>query len=190
MAVVDDRLRRDVADALRRGRIDRRVVGSNPLARICSVDPLLVLGIDVEQRAVRRVGDGLLLVRQRPLGRRAAQLAAQARADGLVVIRRPGVVHRRQRDGQRARDDRRPRPMPIDFARRRLERDVQPLVRRRWLCMKLAAFASDGDKTNTNITTVTTGRSVFMCAGKVTLKGRGEARSRVDLRTRSSKIAL
>src|SRR5262249_58164666 len=92
---------------------------------------VLVVWEQVEECPRDGVADGLSLVGDGALGRGAPQLAAQARADGLVVVRGPGVVHAGDNDPEHAGADGRTGPIAIMLPGGRLEGDVEPVLRAR-----------------------------------------------------------
>src|SRR5918997_1096403 len=78
-----------VADALRRPRVGRVVFRVEPARAHLRLNPVGVFGEEVHHRAVGGEADGLRLIGLGALGGGAAQLAAEARADRLLVVGRP-----------------------------------------------------------------------------------------------------
>src|ERR1041385_8756181 len=90
-AVFDDRFGGGVAHALRRVELGGAVVGVEAFGAEPGANPFRVLGIDEDERAIRRVSDRRLLVGLGSLARRPAQPATETRTHGDVVVSRPGV---------------------------------------------------------------------------------------------------
>jgi hypothetical protein len=118
----------DVADPLWRGRVCRRVVGVVAERLHAFAQEGGIGRVDAEQRPIVRVGDRLVLVRERALRGRAAQAAAEPAADRLVVVGRPGVEHRHGPDHHLPRQHGGARAVAFHVARRDLLHDVVPSV--------------------------------------------------------------
>ena len=132
-AEFDERVGRRVAHTFRRLRVGRVVVGVEALLPEPLARPLHLVRVYVEEGAVSGVGDGLFLVRLGAFRGGAPELGAEPRADGLVVVGGPGVVHRGDDDGHGAREDRWARLVAVGIAPRRLQKDLHPPVDRRRL---------------------------------------------------------
>ena len=106
-AELDQRCGGDVAHALRGGEIAAGVGGVVAQARHLGGELRRAAREEFDQRAVGGEAHRLAAIGVGALGGRPTQFAAELRAVGLVVVRRPGVVHGGVHDGVGAREDRR-----------------------------------------------------------------------------------
>jgi len=122
-----------VPDALRGPPTAGVVVGVQAAVHHRLAQLVRIPRVEVQHRAVRRVGDGGLLVGLVAPLRRDAEPRVQRGGVGPVLVRRPGVVHRRRRDVGDPGDHRRERPVAGDLLSGDVEQDADPVVDRRRL---------------------------------------------------------